>query len=262
MLKLEKVGIQREEKLEKFARRDVVYSFEDETIKQVAEKIRRSGMRRIPVVSSNLKLKGIVTTTDLLDSFLRREDPRSEVRNIMVREVIFCEAEDSVGKALQKMKFSRRGGLPVTKKEKLYGIVTEKDFLDRLQLREFGIKVEEVMTKKPFCLTSSFSLFDVLKIIVNTKYRRLPVVEDSKLVGVVVGMDLLSHLLDTNFEFGALDEEMTKLVRKNVYSIDANLDLSSGIREMRDKKVGGLFVTQDSKLVGILTERDVLEILE
>jgi len=57
---------------------------------------------------------------------------------------------DSIEFVLQKIKLSRRGGLPILKKRKLVGMVSERDFVKYFDKVKFGKNVGEIMTKKPF----------------------------------------------------------------------------------------------------------------
>jgi CBS domain-containing protein len=196
---------------------------------------------------------------DILDAFLRRQEFSDAVSSIMIRDVIFCEESDSIGFVLQKIKLARRGGLPILKKKKLVGVVSERDFVKYFDKVNFGKSVSEIMTKKPFFIPPSISILDGLKSLVNTHYRRLPVVENKNLEGIVTAIDFLTYIKENKFEFEALDEPINKIMRKEVYTINEEADISEAIAEMKRKNVGGLLVVKDKKLEGIITERDILE---
>ena len=118
------------------------------------------------------------------------------------------------------------------------------------------------MTKKPFFLRPTLSLLDTLKIMVNTGYRRFPVVENEEVVGIITNQDLLKYLWQNNFKTEALDEEMKKVMSKKVYSVQSNADLGEILKIMREKEIGGLVVLEGEKLRGIITERDILNWIE
>lgn len=259
LIELEKVGIDRDEKIIKITTKNPVYCLNTERIKKVVERIVYTGFRRLPVVDRRMNLVGIITYTDILDAFLRGEDLNNEIENIMVREVIYCNSSDTIGFVVQKMKVSRRGGLPVLERGKLVGIVTERDIINQFKLVNFGIKVKDVMTVKPFYLQPNLSIFDVLKTFVNTRYRRFPVVEENKVVGIVTGMDVLKYVFENKFKAEALDEDMNVIIKKDVYTINKDEDLSIAIKEMREKGVGGLIVIDDGELKGVITERNIME---
>ncbi|MEM7821738.1 MAG: CBS domain-containing protein, partial [Candidatus Aenigmatarchaeota archaeon] len=124
----------------------------------------------------------------------------------------------------------------------------------------FGIKVEEIMTKKPFFLDPNTLIMDAIKCMVNTHYRRLPLVKDKKLVGIFTSMDALLFLRENDFDFSKLYIPIIPTFEKEVYYIEKDKDLSEAIRKMIEKDVGGLpVVGEDKFLEGIITERDILE---
>jgi predicted transcriptional regulator len=177
----------------------------------------------------------------------------------MTRDVIFVHHDDPIGLAIQKMKISRRGRLPILKKKKLVGVVSEYDVIKYFAHRELLVKVSDVMTRKPFFIAHTLSLFDVLRILTNTKYRRLPVVENGKVIGIVTASDILKYLRNSDFNTSDLFHPVDSLLRKKVFSVDKHKDLSEAIRKMLVHNVSGLLVLEEGdKLEGIITERDII----
>jgi len=263
MIRLEDVGIDRNKKIISLSNRDVVFSFSNESIKSVGKKILETGHRRIPIVNRRKELVGIVTITDLLDAFLRKEDVKEKISDIMVRDVIYCNFDDTIDIVLKKLKFSRRGGFPVVdKKKKVVGLISERDFVWFFDKVRFNKKIKEVMTPKPFFVQNSISIFDCLKIMVNTKYRRLPVLSGDELVGIVTSVDMLRYIIENDFSFDALDEDLAFVYKTNVYTIEKDLDVVEAIKLMKVKDIGGIIVVDKKRLEGIITERDVLEEIE
>lgn len=259
-IELSVAGLDRKQKVIELIEKDPVYCFESNSIFSVIDEIIEKGYRRLPVVTKSKKLVGIVTTMDILEAFLRRQNFEEPISTIMNREVIFCNADDALGDVLLKFKFSRRGGLPILKNNVLVGIISERDLVRKFASIEFGMKVEKVMTKKPFFINPKTSIIDVLKIMVNTGYRRFPVVENSKLVGIVTSADLLSYLRETNFNTSLLLVPIFPKFEKEAYYVEKEIDISEAIKKMIEHDVGGLPVVSDEKILeGIVTERDILE---
>lgn len=262
-MRLEEVGIDRNKKISFLMSKDLTFAKESDRIVSVFKKILETGHRRIPIVSKKKELVGIVTITDLLDAFLRKENLDEKISTVMVRDVVFCYESDSIGFVLTKLKFSRRGGFPVVdSKKKVVGLISERDFVWLFDKVRFDVKVEDVMTRKPFFIQNTISIYDCLRIMVNTRYRRLPVVSNNELVGIVTSVDLLKYIAENNFSFEALDEDLAFVYKTDVYTISKEADLSEAIKLMKEKDVGGLIVVEDKKLEGIITERDILEEIE
>jgi CBS domain-containing protein len=259
MMELERAGLNRQAPITTIGNLNPVYTFEWQSIFSIVDLILEKQIRRIPIVNKKNELVGIITTMDILDAFLRKQEFSDTISAIMIRDVIFCENEDSIGYVLQKIKLARRGGLPILKKKKLVGMVSERDFVKYFDKVNFGKSVSEIMTKKPFFISPSISILDGLKSIVNTHYRRLPVVKNEEVEGIVTAIDFLSYIKENKFEFEALDEPINKIMRRDVYTINEEVDISEAIAEMKRKNVGGLLVVKNKKLAGIITERNILE---
>lgn len=257
-VKLEDVGLNRNDDIVKIANVNPVFSTENEKISDVAKKILKTSYRRLPILGKNGVLSGIVTIMDILDAFLRNVDFNGAVNSIMARDVIVCNYKDTIDFVLKKFKFSRRGGFPIAgEKNKLAGIVSERDIVKHFFKVPFNVKVKDVMTRKPFIVHENLSVLDALKTMVNTKYRRLPVVNDGKLVGIITSADLLQHIHNNGFVYFK-GEPLDVVVRRHVFTVSGNVDLSEAVRIMKEKDVGGLLVVDGAAIEGIITERDIL----
>src|SRR5512139_215511 len=93
-----------------------------------------------------------------------------------------------------------------------------------------------------------------LALMQEKKLRRLPVVDDDgALVGIVVERDLLvaaMRYLQSRVEIG-------DIMTRNVVTVSPDADLVDVARTMLERKIGGLPVVEDGKLVGIVTESDI-----
>ena len=109
----------------------------------------RNGLRRIPIVGGEAdiskaakKLLGIVTSTDIIRFFNAKEFfdnlnsnaasevlEKTKVSDIMVKDAIIVEAEDTIGEICELFKISNIGGVPVVKDDVVIGIITERDIL-------------------------------------------------------------------------------------------------------------------------------------
>lgn len=262
-INLKSAGIDHHQKIITISSREPVFCKESDTVNKVVDKIISTGHRRIPIVSNRGEVVGIITKSDILDAYLRREDFSNKVSEIMARDPILCDVKEPVAHTLQKFKLSRRGGFPVAENRKLVGMVSERDFVKQFLGMDIGIKVEELMTKKPIIIQSGISILDCLKTMVNTHYRRLPIVSGGKLIGLVTSEDLLKYIHSHDYRIEDLDEPLEEIMIKNVLTVRKEDDLSVAIKIMQTKGVGGLLVVgDDRRLEGIITERDILEKIE
>jgi acetoin utilization protein AcuB len=127
--------------------------------------------------------------------------------------------------------------------------------------------VSDVMQAAVLTITPKTSLPEALRLVQHRGIRHLPVVEDDRLVGIVSDRDLkramassatslerheLRYLLDTV----TVDEIRTRAV----ITIGRMFPIEEAARIMVKEKVSALPVTEQGRLVGIVTETDVLEL--
>lgn len=150
-----------------------------------------------------------------------------KVKDVMNSNLIFCKPEDSVREAAKILKENNISGAPVLKGEKLVGIVTEADLLKLLIIPEKGelwlpspfevievpirellgweetkkmlsdvgsTKIEEIMTKDVHIISSEASVEEASEHMIRHRINRLPVTEDSRVVGIVTRGDIIKGL--------------------------------------------------------------------
>jgi len=142
-----------------------------------------------------------------------------QVKDIMTRSVISVGPDESIMKAARLMLQNRISGLPVIDlNRELIGIVTEGDFLRRGELGtqrrrpkwlEFivgpgrladeyvhaaGRKVDEVMTTDPVTVSENDSLEKVVEVMERRHVKRLPVMRDGRVVGIISRSNLMHAL--------------------------------------------------------------------
>jgi predicted transcriptional regulator len=255
-MEIEKSGLDRFQRITSIATLNPVFCKENETILSATNKIISSEHEKLPVVDGKNKIVGLISFMDILDAFLRKINLNSQVSTIMVRDLVFCETTDTLEFVLQKIKMARKGMLPMIANKKLAGVVSESDFVKYFDNINFGIKVGELMTRKPFFISPEITVLDALRRAVNVRYRRLPVVQNKKILGLFATFDVLQPIKN-NFN---LFQPITSIMVKKVLTVKKDEDVSDAIRVMKSNRIDGLPVIDDeNNLEGMITERDILE---
>lgn len=130
------------------------------------------------------------------------------------------------------------------------------------------LKVRDVMTGNPICVSPEAPLREALNLMKKGRFRRLPVVEGGRILGIISDRDLrlamntpvLVHEKDHD-EFVLDTVKVGTCMTTEVYTLEPEDSLEKAACLMRDKKVGGCPVLEGDRLVGILTESDLLEYL-
>jgi CBS domain-containing protein len=143
-----------------------------------------------------------------------------QVRDVMTRNVISVTQDETVVNAARLMLQNSVSGLPVVAADgKLVGIVTEGDLLRREEIgterqrtkwlqfllgparmaedyvRAAGRKIEDVMTREPVTVSEDDTLPTVVELMERRHIKRLPVVGDGRLIGIVSRANLMHALV-------------------------------------------------------------------
>ena len=130
------------------------------------------------------------------------------VRNWMSKTVITADANDSMNKVMDLMKEHEIGMVPVMKKGKLVGIVTDRDLkkssasgATTLEIHELvflisKIKVKDIMTKDPITVPFDFTVEETAEVLMKNRISGAPVVDqDGQIVGTITKGDLFRVLI-------------------------------------------------------------------
>ena len=265
------------------AKKDVISIPPTKTIKEAAEMMIEHGFRRLPVThpGSN-KLLGIVTAMDILDflgggskfdiiekkhndNFLSAIN--DSVKEIMTREAVSITPKYSIRESVDLMLEKGIGSLPIVDKEdKLVGIVTERDFALALAGSLTNETVGDIMIKDVITTTPGTPIESCSKIMVRNNLRRIPVVEEGKLIGIVTSTDILRFFGDkemfasmtSNSGLDVLKRKISEIIKPNILVTESTVRLGDLCELLAEKNIGGVPVVDDDQLVGIVTERDIL----
>lgn len=127
--------------------------------------------------------------------------------------------------------------------------------------------VSKRMTANPTTVTSATTVVDALQLMRDNKFRRLPVVDSGKLVGIVTDRDLreVSASPATTLSVFELNYLLAKMqikdiMTKKVLTISADATVEEAALVMYNNKIGGLVVVDNNlQVVGILTETDIFK---
>jgi CBS domain-containing protein len=161
------------------------------------------------------------------------------------------------------------GGLPVVDiANRVLAIVTEKDLLGVFERKARGVKVEALVTKEVVTGTGETTIIEAAREMVGKSFRRLPLVSEGRLVGIVTAMDIVRFFgsgevfqhLRSGTIFQVLQTPALQIGSEKLVTTVKDADVAEAARTMKERNVGALLVVDDGKLVGILTERDFFKL--
>lgn len=123
-----------------------------------------------------------------------------DILNEKGQNIYFVSPETTVYESLEKMSAHNVGSMLVMEDEKLMGIFTERDYMKKIILQNKASKttiVKDIMTANPVCITPSDSVDNALSIMTKQHCRHLPIIEKSKIIGVVSIGDLVKKKISS-----------------------------------------------------------------
>jgi acetoin utilization protein AcuB len=130
------------------------------------------------------------------------------------------------------------------------------------------MRIRDVMTKNPITVDSESLVLDAQRIMRENNIRRLPVVDKGNLVGIVTQHDLLqaSPSPATSLSIHELNYLLAKMkvkevMKKNPITLSPDTPFEEALRFGQDKKIGSFPIMDKGKLVGIITESDIVRFL-
>lgn len=158
------------------------------------------------------------------------------VKNWMSKKVVTIDENDSMQDAINLIKEHKINMLPVMKKGKLIGIVTDRDLkkasasdattLDVHELMYLisKIKIKDIMSKKPLTIRFDFTIEETASMLLENNISGAPVVDnDKQLVGVITQADIFKVIIS-----------LTGIAKKGVHFGLTVKDLSGSIKEVAD----------------------------
>ena len=119
-----------------------------------------------------------------------------KIKEIM-KDVKTISPEDTVKEAADLMNRHSIGSLVVVdSKKKLVGIVTERDILQKVtaQNKLAGkVLVEDIMSNKLITIDANELLDDAVYLMIKHKIKKLPVIDNNELVGIVTATDIVAN---------------------------------------------------------------------
>jgi len=109
-------------------------------------------------------------------------------------EILSITPDSTVFQCLEKMSAQNVGALMVMDRDELLGIITERDYMNKIVLKDRSSKntpVKEIMTPNPVFVTLSDSIDEALSVMTQQHCRHLPVIDREKITGVVSIGDLV-----------------------------------------------------------------------
>ncbi len=173
-----------------------------------------------------------------------------KVADFMTSDVVSVEIPGNRDDVLKILKRTGISGVPVIKERKLVGIITRKDLLRKAEETQLGL----LMTGDPATIRPDATVQDAARALLTHGVRRLPVIEDDILVGLISVADLIHAIAQMKIK-----TEIKALYTSQTFALweETPLPLVGRIMEISGFEAIPI-LDAESKLQGIISERDLI----
>ena len=120
-----------------------------------------------------------------------------------------------------------------------------------------GIKVKEIMNKKPVCISPKETIPACARKMLSNNVGGIIVEENKKLVGIITEKDIVEDLVGKELNVKKL--KVSDIMTTGMIQISPEADIMEAVELMIREDVRRLPVTNNKKLVGIITAKDLLK---
>jgi CBS domain-containing protein len=253
---------------------DIITIDKDQNLSDALKLLRKHNVSRLPV-TNNKQLVGIISERDIankLGSSKYESMPASRlhISSVMVKDVITVPQTMQLDEVARIMLDKGIGSVPVMDEDKMVGIVSKADFVTLAVGIAFDkITVKEIMSKDLTVVSPTERIVHARRQMLETNVGRLPVVDDDALVGMITSKDLMRAFIDFRKKVPEKYQksQIKELLVEDIMSINPTfVSKDMSITEVSNiiMKTGfnGLPVVENDEVVGIITQTDILRLIE
>ncbi|MFB6469954.1 MAG: CBS domain-containing protein [Vulcanisaeta sp. AZ3] len=221
------------------------------------------GFRHVPIIRDNTVV-GLITALSIIKDVDKMgiQVLSGYVRDAsLIANFIKASQSDDVNDIVKKMINERMDAALVFDGDTVIGIITERDLVHKIPAQLFSRRrIFDVMSGKPVVLDLDSSINDSIKTAATHDIRHLLIARGDRVMGVVSIRDILRHLMK-HVEVGKgidLGLSISSIMSHNPITIDPGAYVIDAVNLMRNNNVSSLPVVERGKLMGIVTERDLI----
>lgn len=208
-------------------------------------------------MTSEKNQDGSGSAPELPKHVLHASRPWLHLKDVMVREVLTISTEATAVEAAQRMAEKNVSCILASDPQgSIVGIVSERDMLKKVVSRDITSvpKVAGIMTSPVISAGPALSILEASRMMESKNIKRLPVIQDGNLLGIVTLTDLTQALAS----YG-MWRNIGEIMTGDVATIPRGTSVAEAAKIMAERNISCLLVTQDGAPSGIITERDLFK---
>jgi CBS domain-containing protein len=253
---------------------DLITVDKDQNLSDALKLLRKHNVSRLPV-TNNKELVGIISERDIankLGSSKYESMPASRlhISSVMVKDVFTVPKTMQLEDVAKLMLDNGIGSVPVMDDEKMVGIVSKADFVTLATGIAFDkITVKEIMSKKLVTVSPTERIVHARRQMLEAHVGRVPVVDDGELVGMITSKDLMRAFIDFRKKVPEKYQksQIKELLVEDIMStkptfVSKDMSITEVSELIMETGYNGLPVVEDGEVVGIITQTDILKLIE
>ena len=144
------------------------------------------------------------------------KDPKQiTVKDIMNKSVISVDASMTINEAAKMMEDAKVGSVIVMENNSPIGIVTDRDFAVKVAAHAYQIStpVKQIMSSPLIAIGPDESVWMISDLMYSRKVRKLPVIDNEQVIGIVTATDLVNQLAVST------QEDIQKMFHESVIKV-------------------------------------------
>ena len=253
---------------------DLITVDKDQNLTDALKLLRKHNVSRLPV-TNNKELVGIISERDIANKlgsskYENMPPSRLHVSSVMIKDVITVPQSMQLGEVAKIMLEKGIGSVPVMDEDKMVGIVSKADFVTLAVGIAFDkISVKEIMCKDLVAVSSTERIVHARRQMLESHIGRLPVIDDDELVGMITSKDLMRAFIEfrksvpEKYQKAQIKDLLVEdIMSLNPVFVSKDMSITEVSNIIMETGFNGLPVVEDNVVVGIITQTDILRLIE
>ncbi|WP_447971828.1 CBS domain-containing protein [Nitrospira sp. M1] len=198
--------------------------------------------------------------------------PSAPIADFMQEDLETVNEHTSAIEAAAKMAEQRIGCLMVHRETSgagqppIIGVFSETDLVRKVMTLDHvnsKTPVAKIMTTPLHTIASNRSMLDASHFMEQQGVRHLCVADGDEIVGLISIRDLVRHFVYADSgpirELDNVYRPLSVLMRRTIEQISGEETIFTAAQRMAEKQIGALLITENSAMIGIVTERDLIQ---
>ncbi len=198
------------------------------------------------------KIKGLSTS-----NYMTSPNIWMKVNQVMSRDVATISPNQNVALAAMMMSEKNISCIIAVENGDVKGILTETDLLKKSVVEgkdTLKIKVAEIMSSPVETASSDLSVLEAGEFMQAKHIKRLPILDEQKLVGIVTQTDLTRVI--TSY---GMWRDISEIMSKDIVVIQRKASVAKAAEVMASRNISSIIVMDGDEVTGMLTERDLFK---